>query len=249
MCHLISCCRLFFFSLPKSFREVFMMNSLSFLFFCLFLSCAFCSSVKEEKKFFEIEIVHSFDGIHYFTRGTFTYKVGSSIADQAYKAKITQNFSEKDLLRLKENAENNELYFVGLIVNEDRIISSVLASELLSSHGSDEMTVQLGLHNVPVALHYFAKPAAEGKEFSLTTRGRVVGSRINPPLTTTPSSSETPVSSEAQNQKQSASKEKAGEENANQGFFAKYWMYILPVVLLMLINGQGQGQAAAPARK
>ncbi|KAF2901030.1 hypothetical protein ILUMI_05170 [Ignelater luminosus] len=155
--------------------------------------------------------------------------------------------SQTDRVKLRDLAANNEFYQLKSIVtasdgSESVFISSVKACMLAESDLNDILSVSLDYSGkvVTVTLAVASTATCEGavvpidklKEFSTSVYVRH------------PENGPVPDTITYTQKLEKQAKEK-GEVKDNRSFLAKYWMYIVPVVIIMVLSSAANPDGAA----
>ncbi|XP_066156241.1 ER membrane protein complex subunit 10 [Euwallacea fornicatus] len=185
---------------------------------------------------------------------TFTERGNITIHSLRLKqALVNQSpLTEQEKLQLQQLSKKNELYKVRAVVtaqdgSQRTFISSVKACMLAESELDDKFSISLDYIGrvIGVTSIIASKSTCEGSEVSLE--------RLNEFTTTVyVRHTETGVIPDTASFMQKIEREREaqakGEVKDNRSFLAKYWMYILPVVIIMIIstanNPDAQGGGA-----
>ncbi|KAK9880514.1 hypothetical protein WA026_011753 [Henosepilachna vigintioctopunctata] len=160
---------------------------------------------------------------------------------------LNQNpLSKDDSLLLRDLALNNGFYQIRGSVNKDKFkfISTVKACMIAEAQLDDRISVSLDYAGRVVAVSHIiaSKSACEGASVPedklqyFTTTVYVRHAEIGP----TPDTASYIQRLERENE----AKER-GEGKDNRSFLAKYWMYIVPVVIFMFISSAANADNAA----
>lgn len=155
-----------------------------------------------------------------------------------------------DIAKLRELAQTNGMYRVKVFtqignVEDQAVFSFTKACAIYESGLSDVFTVTLDQNGYLVGVGLSASPAScngdyvpDSKLISFNTSVNIVS------LVTAPAPD---TLTYIQRMEQEKAEKARGEQGDNRSFFAKYWMYIVPLIIFLLISGasnpEGQGGA------
>lgn len=170
----------------------------------------------------------------YSKRGTIT--VNSARNEAIYIEESPLSITEVE--KLKKLSTTDDLYRVMLTYKPDEpesnsIFSFTKACAIYESGPTDIITVTLDQSNIPVGVSVSALPPycygnSNPKLDTFNTSVNIVP-LVNGPLPDT--------LTYIQRLEQEKAEKARGEQGDNRSFFAKYWMYIVPFVILLVISG------------
>jgi len=193
-----------------------------------------------------LHLQHSFDmGNSWVERGIITIhstRSGSSSADQ-------NSLENSERIKLKELCAESGLYLVRTTISsqQDFLRSYASPCQLLEANLQDTLTLQLDWRGKLIAMSLGMqqpqpiKTALGGVRLEATQEE----SSVFKTKVFTQQMENGPVPDTAafiQRVEENKRKEEKGEVKDNRSFLAKYWMYIVPVVLFMAVNGAASPQ-------
>lgn len=155
--------------------------------------------------------------------------------------------SNEEIDKLKTLASTDAIYRIKLLSKPDDVDSSIFsftkACSIYESMLTDSITLTLDQTGLPIGIAISALPpyctgtsVADSKLFTFNTSVNMV-TLVNAPVPDT--------QTYIQRLEQEKAEKARGEQGDNRSFFAKYWMYIVPVVIFLFISGasgpEGQG--------
>jgi len=177
----------------------------------------------------------SFDsGKSFSNRGSITIHSLRSGAVSIQQNDLTE--SEKDAI--VSLCHDDGLYLIRAVSNGDTISSfrsATHACNLIETGLSDLFTIQLDWRHKIVAMH-LSTPSHQSKVPMTNATGfksRVVVQHME-------SGPSPDTASFVQKIEEEKLAKERGETKDNRSFFAKYWMYIIPFVLVLAMSGGGQ---------
>eukprot|EP00088_Acartia_fossae_P035716 TRINITY_DN3683_c0_g1_i12.p1 TRINITY_DN3683_c0_g1~~TRINITY_DN3683_c0_g1_i12.p1 ORF type:complete len:222 (-),score=64.68 TRINITY_DN3683_c0_g1_i12:348-1013(-) len=153
--------------------------------------------------------------------------------------------STESLEKIANLCTENQYYLIKVSGDGvDEMQSYASACTLIASGLADHLTIVLDWRANPVAANLAARnvPKAGGHSSGkLDTRVQVLNMENGP----TPD-----TAAYIQKMEEEKSRKLSGDKQDNRSFFAKYWMYIVPLCIIMLINSAGapENGGGAPAR-
>ncbi|XP_053684869.1 ER membrane protein complex subunit 10 [Sabethes cyaneus] len=152
--------------------------------------------------------------------------------------------SPQDRHQLRQLAEENRLYRLEAhVVAEDgsraKLLTSSKACALVKSQLTDALWVSLDHSGSVVGITQSVNNGNTGDCRDLTNRDTDVLDEFNTDVYVK-AMENAPIPDTAsfiQKMERDREARERGETKDNRGFFAKYWMYIVPVVILVLISG------------
>ncbi|KAM3863964.1 ER membrane protein complex subunit 10 [Diretmus argenteus] len=194
---------------------------------------------------FSVPLEHSFevdDVAKFRVRGALVLKAGREPS-----VSLTQNqLSEEDRTKLKEVAAVDGLYRVRVprvFLQTDRqterqmdgyLTAFVRACAVVESHLSDVITLHTDVSGYLIGVSIVTLPGA--------CRGTEVEDEVDLEVFNTTLSIQAPVNAPGPEtalflERMEQEMEKKGKNPQEQKFFAKYWMYIVPLVLFLMMSG------------
>ncbi len=183
-----------------------------------------------------LKMEHSFDnGKTYSSRGSISIHSLRSGA-----VSIQQNDStEEELQHLQQLCEDDGLYLVRAVSTSGDSIASfrtaVHACNLIKSGLNDLFTVQLDWRHKLVSVH-LSTPTVPSKTPPLSSLSGFKSRVYVQHMESGPSPD---TASFIQRMEEEKLAKQRGDTKDNRSFFAKYWMYIIPFVLVLVMSGGG----------
>lgn len=204
-----------------------------------------------------LRLQHSFDmGSSWVERGVVTIHSTRSASTEEPAGAATVDQASLDLdqrTHLKNLCGESGLYLVRATLSSqpDFLRSYTSACALLEANLQDTLTLQLDWRGKLTALSLGlqlpqAAKTVPGGGVRLEVHSKKEDSSVFKTRVSTQQMENGPVPDTAafiQRVEENKRKEEKGEVKDNRSFLAKYWMYIVPVVLFMAVNG-----AASPAQ-
>jgi hypothetical protein len=183
-----------------------------------------------------IKLEHSFDnGRTYTSRGSITI-----LSFRSGAASIESNdLSQKDKDALQSLCDEDGLYLVRAIMTGEAVSSyrtAAHACNLIDTGLSDIFSVQLDWRHKVVAL-YLSTPTKLNK-VPLTTLTGFNSKAYVQHMESGPAPDTSTFIQKIETEKLA---QQRGETKDNRSFLAKYWMYIVPVVLVLVMSGAQDG--------
>jgi len=180
-----------------------------------------------------LKMEHSFDnGKSYSNRGTVTIHSLRSGAVSIQQEDLTE--AEKN--SLEELCDQDALYLVRAVSNSGEALASYRsahhACNLVDTGLSDLFTIQLDWRHKLVSIH-LSTPSLQNK-VPLTT---LAGFKSKVYVQHMESGPSPDTASFIQRIEEEKLAKQRGDTKDNRSFFAKYWMYIIPFVLVLVMSG------------
>ncbi|CAH2091905.1 unnamed protein product [Euphydryas editha] len=183
----------------------------------------------------------------YCTRGTITLKsirAGTAVIDQI-------NFNKKHIDELKELAELDEFYTLRTLVStaetkDVEIFTFIKAKSFLENGLSDIIRAWVLPNGEVIALSLQAANSSQSKSMEYKNAENKLNSSFyirhvdQAPLPDT--------ASYIQKLEREREAREKGELKDNRSFLAKYWMYIVPIAIFVMISGAANPEPAGQAR-
>jgi len=188
------------------------------------------AEVDQEPADLRLGLEHSFDGgLTWEHRGIVSFTRSRSAIPSLHQDVL----SADNYARIKELCNKNELYLIKATGEGDigELQSYTSACPLLESGMAETLTIHVDWRGNVVAINQ----AARTEEAMFKGRNRdkfdtklVIHNMENGPTPDT--------AAFIQKMEEEKARKMTGETTENKSFFAKYWMYIVPVGIFMLIN-------------
>jgi len=203
---------------------------LSYLLLCLALSNTCLASEVELDGDLTLMLEHSLDmGVTWEPRGTLSLSRARTSIPQ-----LTQGSLNSDnYAKMEDLCSNNQLYLIkvsGEGVGDLQSYAS--ACSLLSANLSEQLTIFMDWRGNLVAANLATRSSlkSDKKSGKFDTRVQVQNMENGP----TPD-----TAAYIQKMEEEKSRKLSGDKTENKSFFAKYWMYIVPMCIVLLINSAG----------
>lgn len=219
------------------------------LVFCVITTLAFQPDVVEYDGHLSIKLQHAFDQVQepqFFDRGTVQIQ---SIRTGAVTLQHP-SLSADDKHRLMDIAERDGLYRLRAFVRtldgkESSFLTFVKACSIVESHLSDILTVSLDHTGSVIAVSLSTSPAVCERQHITEENLK----RFNTTVFVKHMEQGPVPDTAAYIQKLEKEREarERGETKDNRSFLAKYWMYIVPVVIFVVLSGAANPEGGAGA--
>ncbi|XP_059608836.1 ER membrane protein complex subunit 10 [Phlebotomus argentipes] len=187
---------------------------------------------------------------HFLHESGPTFRGNISLSSDGHARISQEQLSEEDRLKLVDLARRDGFYRLratveGISGKPVELFTSTKACLLLKNFLLDNLWVSLDHLGSVIGIHQVvagSQACAEGEQLTAEfagefTTGVFVKQSELAPIPDT--------ASFIQKLEREREARERGEVKDNRGFFAKYWMYIVPVVILLLLSGATNPDAAA----
>ncbi|CAK1578297.1 unnamed protein product [Parnassius mnemosyne] len=196
-----------------------------------------------------VKIQHSLNcnGEKYCTRGNISLKsirAGTSIIEQI-------NFNEKHIDELKELADIDGFYTIRSLVTaadstETEFLSSVKAKAFMDNGLSDVINAWVLPNGAVIAVSFQVNNSSQSRIPRSVNNDYKITSNFY--LRHVEPAAVPDTASYIQKLEREREAREKGELKDNRSFLAKYWMYIVPIAIFVMISGSTNPEPAQPAR-